>query len=1509
MASSDVSTGEEQQDDGRSDDRPEGRAPATGPSDAREQMRSGLRRHVGRLGAGAVTGLRRSAPNGVVAVLVAAALAPVAGAAVGGAATAGLLAAVLAQVGQVGAGYLVEAVLEARRRLADRSGRADRVMDEDAFVDVLAAELEERLGADDGAATALRGEMSGLLRAVDAVPALLGDRLDRVDDVLDATRAAVAQSLLAVARGHEEFGWLVTGVDDRVRAVQEQLSRMEAADRQRAATAGQTLVGLAMLRQEVERLRHSVADGGADGGTDGPPRPGPSTGPPGDPAGGAPPAPGESPYPGLAAFRTRDARWFRGRDRLVATLVTRLATGPAPVVVLGPSGAGKSSLLAAGLLPALAAGALPEEGSADRPHLVLTPGAHPVDTLAACVAVLTGTDAGALAAGLRTDPLRLRASLLQAAASVHPEGAAAVTGPGRRTGAVLVVDQLEELFTMCPDEAERQAFLDALAAVSDGPALVVLGVRSDFYTDCTRYPLLRDALAAGGVLVGPMSDDELRSAVAGPAADGGWELEPGLLDVLLADLGTGPRTPYPPGALPLLAHALRGTWRRRSGRVLTLAGYRATGGLDGAVAATAEAVHAGLDDEGRTALRHLATALVDDGGAGERTRRRLPVDDALRFAGGGPAARLVLDRLVAARLVTTTTPDDGTGASGATVELTHEAVVGAWPRLRDWLDEDAGARRERRSLEAAAAEWQRVGRDDGALLRGARLAAAQAWFDDPLRRARLTRAEDDLVAASLAARDAAGRTARRRARRLAVLAGALAVLTVVSGGATVSALRSRATAQTQRTDAVSRQLAAEALAARGTEPQRAKLLALAAWRTAPTAEARGALLSLQAQPYAGQVATGTKDLRAIAVSPDGRTLASVGGEGRVELRPVDGDGAVRALDGVVGNARGVAFTSDGRFVVAGGIRGDGTGATLFWWDAATGSPAGTLAPVGVSSLAVGPDPDLVAVGTGAGGSPVVQVWSLSRRRAVATTPPAGDFVWGLAWSPDGTTLAGGTGVGRVLLWDADAGRRLATLGAHTGQATAVAWAPDGDTLYSTGQDGRVRRWDVPARREVSGGALTVVGSPSTAYYATVAVSPDGSRVVAGGSSSAVDRWSARDGANLTSWAVAPVLVTAMAWTPDGRILLDGTSDGTVTRWAAQDQVDGWFTGAVLGADLSPRGDLVAAVGVEGVIRIRAVDGGRLVRSIRSAPATSVAFTADGRSLVVAHGDGRLRVWDVRSGRETRSVDVNAGGGAPRNPVDVALSPDGRSVAATTTPRQITVEDTEEPGRASVVVRWDLTTGRLAPDLADPRRRVTGVAWTSDGRHLVTGLDGAGLGTTAGPEQDVLRVYDATTGAVVSEAPTRPLTGVYASGDGRTIGVAGADGSVQSFTVSPDGAVVRPGPVHVVTPGWPLRTARLSPDGRTLAVTSATDLRVRLLETASGRETAALTFHTDRLERVAFSADGRRLVTTSDDARAVTWSLDPADVVRDLCADVAGPSLAADWRQVVGSGRLGATPCG
>lgn len=481
-----------------------------------------------------------------------------------------------------------------------------------------------------------------------------------------------------------------------------------------------------------------------------------------------PPEPGEPPFQGLQYFDEKDAERFFGRETLVAKIVARLA-GSRFLAVIGASGSGKSSLVRAGVIPALrrgerlADGSLPPTDSGQWDLRIFSPSAHPLEALAA--SLTRDSESVTAATALRTDLKQDSNSLALAARRLLAQNG--------RKHLLLVIDQFEEIFTQCKQETERETFLANLLQAVDPqnpqPVSLLLTLRADFYAQLAQHEALRELVAQNQEFIGAMNREELTRAILQPAALGQWKVQAGLVEVLLDDLGSEP------GALPLLSHALLETWKRRRGRVLTVSGYTAAGGVQGAIAQTAETVfRQRLTPTQQPIARMIFIKLAEMGESALDTRRRAAFSELITRASDPATLDAVLGILADARLVTTGTLSPG---EGRVVEVAHEALIREWPTLREWLNQNRTGLILHRQLTEDANDWLKLERDSSALYRGARLAQTLAWTKDNLDLISLLE-QEFLDASQEAAREENNRSrtlARARVTQLA-LGGAAALL-------------------------------------------------------------------------------------------------------------------------------------------------------------------------------------------------------------------------------------------------------------------------------------------------------------------------------------------------------------------------------------------------------------------------------------------------------------------------------------------------------------------------------------------------------------------------------------------------------------------------------------------------------------------------------------------------------------------------------------------------------------
>jgi WD40 repeat protein len=1139
----------------------------------------------------------------------------------------------------------------------------------------------------------------------------------------------------------------------------------------------------------------------------------------------------EPPFKGLASFDVADARYFFGRERLIAEMVARLA-GSSFLAVVGPSGSGKSSAVRAGLLPTLAAGALP--GSESWIRVVLRPGEHPERELDRVVFAAL--------------PERLRSSLgssqtsLEVARSLVDE---------ERGHLLVVVDQAEELFTVCHDDAERQRFLDSLTSTVRAPGVtVLLAIRADFYGRCSAHPTLAELVAENHVLVGPMTEEEYRRAIELPARLAGLRIDRPLVDALVGEVVDEP------GGLPLLSTALLELWQRRRGRAIRLESYSQTGGVRGAVAGLAEQAYAELTVEQQAVAKGVLLRLST--GEGEVvTRRRVPI---LEFdPDTNPDVGAVLDTLIEARLLIA---DDGT------VEVAHEALLREWPRLEAWLDEDRAGRRLREHLTDQAKEWERSGKEAGDLYRGLRLSSALDWTADHARE--LNDLEREFLSEGRVASERETERQQRTTRRLRGLLAALTVffaIALVAGGLAL-VQRGQAREEARRAErgariATARELAAAAVANLEVDPELSILLATEAVHAtrsfdgAVLREAEEALhravgssrVELTVPGLGGWLAWSPKgvfvtegpedsglidirdaetgrsvlsfhghdgDVNQVAFSSDGSRLASTGDDGELKVWDPSSGRLLAGLSGS-GSARGVSFSADGSLVAA---AWDGKG-TVRVLDLSTDRVVWSTRVDGVIDTALSPDGKRIAVASDSGTAVFdvetgERVFRLSRGAAED-----------VSWSPDGRSVAVASDQD-IRIWEAGTGRLQHTLLGHAGRVYGVAWSPDSARLVTGGADGIAKVWEIGVNGTRELWSLSALGTRSGVQGLTF--SPDGSRVMVGDLNvSTVTIWDLGSNGD-AEWAHVP----SRAENPvPARFLPDGRRVAAISRSDGGKAVTIW--------DLSGREVATIAAATDDFLLNRLAvhpDGGSV--------AVGGWVESDGRRF----GGEVVRVWDLATERELfriwHELDVN----------EVAYSPDGDYLATASW-----------DGTAKIID----SSGRVIRALPKEKDSfLNDVAFSPDGRLLATAVV-----TYKGSWEGRVRIWDWERGEPVRTITSEvSVAGVPVSVDfdptGSRILIAGDNGLGVIWDVKSGSRVA------VLGGQGGMSEAAFSPDGARVA-TARWDGTVRLFNAATGEEQLVLPGSGCEVGGVAFSPDGTKLASTSCDGVRI-WALDIDDLI-------------------------------
>ncbi|MGU3436235.1 helix-turn-helix domain-containing protein [Actinomycetes bacterium M1A6_2h] len=1130
--------------------------------------------------------------------------------------------------------------------------------------------------------------------------------------------------------------------------------------------------------------------------------------------------PDQTPYKGLDSFEPEDAEWFFGRDQLVAELLSRVEAGvrghgPRLIAVTGASGSGKSSLLRAGLMAALDV-----DSSITRPTLPMPDGHAPV----------------------------------------------------------LIVDQAEELWAPdVPGEARAAYLADVERRSTD--AVIVIGVRADFYASALTEPVLLRALSAGPLVVGPMSADEMRKAITGPAERAGAAVDATLVDVLLNDLiPSGSTVTAEPGILPLLSHALLGTWQRASTPTLTVADYRATGGISGAVQQSAEEVFAAMSPAQQLQVRRVLLRLVTIDGD-TVTRRRMPLGE---LASEGTDLAL-LQRFAAARLLT---------VDEDVVQVTHEALLTVWTRLRGWIDADRAWFVNHRVLTQAAGVWSESGRDSSALLGASRL----GFYDELLavgdRADDLNGMEREFLAGSRARLDKDAAKERRRARTRRRLVTALAAATVaavvLAGTALVTtsdAVEQRAAAETAKAQAESRQIVAQALDTREQDPAVAAQLALAAYRVGNNMEARSVLLDSSGLD---------------------RPTRIVGEPGVSVVRE----------------------SSDGAIIVAGGASG-----SIRIYDSA--SPTTVLATItapssaAVTAVAIGSSRGVLAVGGDFG----VALYDLADPSVpeIGATVPTGTRVQDLALRADGRELAAGMSDGTASVWAVESAtlsdpRSLLLPG---GAAVRVAYSVDGRFLVTAGGARALRMWETDS---IGSGIPPVVDRPaddSTYDYFGLAFSPDGRSLAAGGTGREIARWSVDPSGRLTD---QPALggyssyVNDVAYSADGNLIASASSDLSTRVWDVRNgiQIMNLPGPAIVGSVRFGHDDRTLLTGDEdGTIRMWPLPGpvlGGPTDTLYTNPADRDGTTLVGG--VGARGSGAY-VWDVSD--PSRPV-------ASPNPLTTAdgslltgasaISSDGSMAAFGTSAGGFQLWDVENPlaPRRAAIVSGALPqlVGGVAFDRENKILALTQqdgpeiALWTVDSAtpHKLSDFAADGLPAVVSfsPTRDLV-AFPTSSGVVElwdTSDPTVPkrvqkLTG-FASGatsvafsaDGRIVAAGGSDSTVRLWDI---GDVTSPRVLSTMTASAGVMSTTIDPSGTRLAAGIATDeLWIwDIRDPAAPTQFATLTANGARVNDAAFLGDGI-VAGGGGGGRVHLWSLAPDAVADRICETAGSPLTQEEWAQ-------------
>jgi WD40 repeat protein/DNA-binding SARP family transcriptional activator len=1172
-----------------------------------------------------------------------------------------------------------------------------------------------------------------------------------------------------------------------------------------------------------------------------------------------------NPYKGLRPFLEADVADFFGREPFIERLLERLSRVDDRtarfIAVVGPSGSGKSSVVNAGLVAAIRRGAIPrsEGWFVTEMH----PGHHPFEELDAALMRVAVRPPAGLLARLESGPR----GLLQIADAIIPKDAELL----------LLVDQFEEAFTLTESEDERALLLESLRVATADPSSrvrVVVTLRADFYDRPLHYPRMGPLLGSTTEVLSPLTPEELERAIVRPAERSGLTVDNALVPQIAADVAEQP------GALPLVQYALTELYDRRLDGRLTLEAYREIGGVGGALAASAEHLYAKRSQDAREAVRQLFLRLVTLGEGTADTSRRVKLSELSALEVDASAMESAIDAYGRHRLLTF---DRDPSTREPTVEVAHEALLGSWERLSDWIDqarEDVGMHRR---LSTGAGEWGSSGREPSFLLSGSRLDQFEGWGSGTslalgleergYLTASINRREEER-ARETARRDRERTLERRSIKRLRSLVAVFAIAALVAASLTVIAKKQSDRAGRESRIAAARELAAAAVANVDVDAERAVLLAIDAIRT--TRDVDGTVLpeaeeALHRAVVASRVVLTVPGLGgSLDWSPRG-VFVTEGPEDRglIDIRDDTTGERVRSFPGDAIDVNDVAFNRDGSMLATAGDDG-----ALKIWDPNTGDLlwmfAGRHQVWGPSFSA---DGSLVAASWRSEGR--VRVLDASNGRLIRTFPRSGahttfspdgrflavsnsnfhmiafDLATGdkafkldgnvdSAWAPDGLRIATANVDGTVRLWNGQTGAPLFTLFGHTATVNDVDWSPDGTRLVTASSDGTAKVWEVNKREGIE--RLSLSAQDLRSGVAEAVFSSDGEQVMTSSQTiTATKVWDVGIGGD-AEWLTLP----------------------------AQPGGDGLWAGDV---EFLPDGRRLASNGEHGGIEIRDLRTGRELRTIHvgGSGISSFDLTPDGKVLAAGRSNGLATAWDIATGEEIFSAQHDD------MVRDVDWSPDGQHLVTATNSGTITILD---------------ATGNLVR-----RMRERGSIWLTsarfspDGRSVVTAV----RPLRGGSQHFRQTIWDWEMGNVIGsiEPGDGRNAALLATFDptGSLLATSGSDAGIPRIWDVATGKSVVTLPEHSGGP-WDIV---FSPDGTRVA-TAGTDGVVRLFDAVSGDQVLALRGHDRIVARIAFSPDGTKLASESLDGTVRIWALNLDDLLEIARQQVTRPLTVEECRQ-------------
>ncbi|MDZ8263543.1 eIF2A-related protein [Nostoc sp. ChiQUE01b] len=990
--------------------------------------------------------------------------------------------------------------------------------------------------------------------------------------------------------------------------------------------------------------------------------------------------PDKNPYRGLAAFGSNpeDTQFFYGRTALIDELLEKLWQQNF-LAVLGASGSGKSSVVQAGLLNAIQQG---QRRDTANWHIlpVITPGDDPLASLATAFIK-------------PNDPVGRKPRYISRLKEKGAEFLAELVSEHQQNPVVLVIDQFEEVFTLCKDSQKRQDFFDCLMDVLTLPnesidvnntaALrVVITMRADFLGKCLEqdYAGFAENLKNNTATVTPLTKEELEDVIIKPAEVVGLNVENALVQKMIEDVQGSP------SSLPLLQYALTELWElwhqdwqqrgTAAGNTLTLTNYVQIGEVKGALEKQADKVYDSLSQQEQGVAKKIFLELTEPGEGTEDTRKRILKNDLINDQHPKELLDPVISQLADARLVVTNTvsnvttvseteqPDDTASQAKVVIDIAHEALIRHWKRLRSWINENRDALRTERKLKAAAKDWQDNQENSDYLWPGARLVEANDYYEKYLSLGRLDQITQKFIQGS---RDKQKRLENEEKR-----------------------LRQEKEKQIQSLNQALTKSQLQEKAARvqnliPTQPLDALLLAVEAVKT-----------------NLDWISNSNKDEISVKKPIAIDILANKPGEILGVVQASLYEAAARAIVPNVceepqAAINSIAFSYKGEMIISSTLN------MAYFWDS-SGKTLLKKLPLckdknyDVNSIAFCSESRKIA---GACSDNIVRVWSFEGEgEPLYTLQEHQKAVKSVAFSPDGKTIVSGSEDKTIRLWNID-GQPIKSrlLGKHKDRVNAVAFSPNGQMIVSGSKDKTIRLWNINGQPIKS----RLLGKHDQSVTA-VAFSPNGEMIVSGSEDTTVCLWHIERGLEKQlrghdGW------VHSVAFSPNGQMIVSGSEDKTVRLWDIEGRPVGHplrgHSDRVSAVAFSPDRQMIVSGSYDTKMILWAIINHNpiLELSDHKDSVNAVAFSPDGKMIVSGSSDNTLRLWNSNTGESLlhgHKNNVNA----------VAFSPDGKMIVSGSSDKTLRL--------------WNSQTGEYIRQLDGHEDSVNAVAFSPNGQMIVSG---------------------------------------------------------------------------------------------------------------------------------------------------------------------------------------------